>query len=74
MSSEQDVPLDGCFCFVNPDGQAGGSDIPLVRTLSIAGFPLLYPRKLYRRLGADGLRPGRIAVLTKALVERFPAA
>jgi hypothetical protein len=22
---EQDVPVTGCFCFINPEGQAGGS-------------------------------------------------
>jgi hypothetical protein len=32
---EQDVPLAGCFCFVNPDGQAGGTGIPLLRTLTV---------------------------------------
>lgn len=49
-----EMPVHGCFCFLNPAGQAGGSGLPLVRTLSINGFPLLYPRKLSKRLNAVG--------------------
>jgi hypothetical protein len=51
---EADVPLTGCFCFVNPDGQAGGSDIPLFGTLTVEGFALYYPRRLSKRLNLDG--------------------
>jgi Nuclease-related domain len=72
---EQDVPVGGCFCFVNPDGQAGGSGIPLLRTLTVDGFPLFYPRRLSKRLGCDGpVGPDQIGVLTEALIELFPAA
>jgi hypothetical protein len=71
---EQDVPVGGCFCFINPDGQAGGSGIPLLRTLAIDGFPLFYPRKLSKRLRRPGpLDEDRAAVLAEALVELFPA-
>jgi hypothetical protein len=72
---EQDVPVHGCFCFLNPAGQAGGSGLPLLRTLSIDGFPLYYPRRLSKRLNRDGpIGAGQIAVLAEALVELFPAA
>jgi hypothetical protein len=72
---EQDVPVDGCFCFINPDGQAGGSGVPLFRTLSIDGFPLFVPRKLSKRLKQAGpLSGAQIAVLTEALAELFPKA
>lgn len=72
---EQDVPVVGCFCFANPDGQAGGSGVPLFRTLTIQGLPLFYPRKLAKRLNRPGpLDTERIAVLAEALVELFPAA
>jgi hypothetical protein len=40
------VPVGGCFCFVNPEGQAGGSGIPLLRTLTVDDFPLYYPQAL----------------------------
>lgn len=72
---EQDVPVQGCFCFLNPEGQAGGSGLPLLRTLSIEGLPLYYPRKLSRRLNKTGpLGADQIAVLAEALVELFPSA
>lgn len=72
---QQDVPVGGCFCFVDPDGQAGGSGLPLLRTLSIDGFPLFYPRRLSKHLDRSGpIGPERVAVLAEALVELFPAA
>jgi hypothetical protein len=49
-----EMPVHACFCFLNPAGQSGGSDLPLFRTQSINGFPLLYPRKLSKRLNAPG--------------------
>jgi hypothetical protein len=72
---EADVPVAGCFCFVNPDGQTGGSGIPLLRTLEVGGFPLFYPRRLSRHLNRDGpIGRDQIAVLAEALAELFPAA
>jgi hypothetical protein len=72
---EADIALAGCFCFVNPDGQAGGSGIPLLRTLSVDGFALYYPRRRSKRLNRDGpIGREQIAVLTEALVELFPPA
>lgn len=49
-----EMPVHACFCFLNPAGQAGGSGLPLIRTLNIDGFPLFYPRKLSKRLNASG--------------------
>jgi hypothetical protein len=72
---EQDIPVRGCLCFLNPVGQAGGSGLPLLRTLSIEGFPLYYPRRLSKRLNRSGpLDAEQIAVLAEALVELFPRA
>lgn len=72
---EQDVPVEGCFCFVNPAGQAGGTALPLFRTLSIEGLPLFVPRKLSKRLNRTGrLSREEIGVLSEALIELFPAA
>jgi Nuclease-related domain len=71
----RDVPAGGCFCFINPDGQAGGSGIPLFRTLTIDGLPLFYPRRLSKRLNCPGpLSPEQIEELAEALVKLFPAA
>ena len=69
------MPVHACFCFLNPVGQAGGSGLPLLRTLSIQGFPLLYPRKLSKRLNA----PGELSVESRTevadlLARAFPRA
>jgi hypothetical protein len=53
-----ELPVHACFCFLNPAGQVGGSGLPLLRTPSIDGFPLLYPRKLTKRLNAPGALTG----------------
>jgi hypothetical protein len=72
---EQGLAVHGSFCFLNPDGQAGGSGLPLLRNLSVDGFPLYTPRKLSKRLNQPGpLGVERVAVLAEALVELFPAA
>jgi len=72
---EQDAPVNGCFCFINPDGQAGGSGLPLLWTLTIDDFPLYYPRRLSKRLNQAGvIRPEQIAVLAEALAVLFPHA
>jgi hypothetical protein len=49
-----EMPVRACFCFLNPSAQPGGSGLPLFGTPSINGFPLLYPRKLSKRLNAPG--------------------
>jgi hypothetical protein len=49
-----EMPVHGCFCFLNPAGQSGGSGIPLLRTLRIDGYELFYPRRLSKRLNAAG--------------------
>jgi hypothetical protein len=74
-SVDRDVPVGGCFCFINPDGQAGGSGIPLFRTLTIDGLPLFYPRRLSKHLNRPGpLSSRQIDDLAEALVRLFPAA
>jgi hypothetical protein len=72
---EKEIPVQACFCFVNPAGQAGGSGIPLLRTLKIEEFELLYPRRLAKRLNKPGpLGAEEAEVVAEALVELFPAA
>jgi hypothetical protein len=70
-----EMPVHGCFCFLNSAGQAGGIGLPLIRTLSINGFPLLYPRKLSKRLNAAGaLSDASRVEVAELLVAAFPKA
>jgi hypothetical protein len=72
---EPQMPVFACFCFLNPAGQAGGSGLPLWRTLSIDGFPLYYPRRLSKRLKQDGaLEQGRREEVAALLAARLPRA
>jgi hypothetical protein len=69
------MPVHACFCFLNPDNQAGGSGLPLLRTLRIDDFPLLYPRKLSKRLNAPGgLSPESRQEVSELLARAFPKA
>jgi len=72
---EKPLPVQGCFCFLNPAGQAGGSGIPLLRTLSVSEFPLFSPRRLSKRLNQPGdLGPEEAREVAEALAELFPVA
>lgn len=69
-----DVPVHGCLCFVTPRGPLADSGVPVLRTLTINGYPLLYPRKLARRLNRRGpLDHERARVIAAALAESLPA-
>ena len=69
------LPVHGCFCFVNPDGQAGGSGIPTFRTLKVDGFSLYYPRRLAKRLSQPGeIDDEQTQLLVDLLVQRFSPA
>jgi Nuclease-related domain len=70
-----ELPVHACFCFLNPAGQAGGSGLPISRTLSINDFPLFIPRKLSKRLN----RPGALTdtsrqEVAEILAKALPAA
>ena len=64
------VDVHGCLCFVG-----GRADKPLLRKLSLDGYPLLYPRQLAKslnrpgELGADGIRE-----LAETLAAALPPA
>lgn len=67
------VPVQACFCFVNPEGQSGGTKLPLLRTLSVSGYPLLHPRKLAKRLKQPGeLSAEQMRLVAEALAQKFP--
>jgi len=69
------APVHTCFCFINPSGQSDGSGIPLIRTLSIGGCPLYYPRRLAKRLNQPGELDGdQIQLLSHSLARLFPPA
>jgi len=62
------VPVRGALCFVD-------ADLPLLGNLSFNGYPLLYPKRLAKRINADGpLAAERVRELAKALAGRFPVA
>lgn len=46
------APMHACFCFIHSEGQS--IKLLLLRTLSVSGYPLLYPRKLAKRLKQPG--------------------
>lgn len=70
-----EMPVHACFCFLNPARQSGGSGLPLLRTPSISGFPLLYPRKLSKRLNSPGeLSPESRREVSELLAAAFPRA
>lgn len=72
---DPEIPLQACFCFLNPAHQAGGSGLPLLRTLTIEDFPLLYPRKLSKRLNTPGeLIEEARQEIARALADAFPSA
>jgi hypothetical protein len=51
------------------------SGIPVMRTLTINGYPLLYPRRLAKRLNAGGpIAADQARSLRELLADRFPRA
>jgi hypothetical protein len=70
-----EMPVHACFCFLNPEGQAGGSGLPLFKTLSINGLQLFYPRKLSKRLNSPGaLTEESCREVAELLAHTFPRA
>lgn len=64
------VDVHGCLCFVG-----GQADKPLLRKLSIDGYPLLYPRQLAKLLNRPGgLGADEIRGLAEALAAALPPA
>lgn len=67
------VPMHACFCFVPPEGQS--TKLPLLRKLSVSGYPLLYPRKLAKRLKEPGeLSAEQMRLVAEALAHTFQPA
>lgn len=60
--------VHGALCFVR-------ADLPLLRTLKFRGYPLLYRKRLAKRLNAGGpLSPERIREIAARLDDRLPPA
>jgi Nuclease-related domain len=71
---EKQLPVHACLCFLNSEGQSGGSGIPLLQTLTVSGFPLMNPRRLAKRLNQPGvLGRDEVLVVAEALSTLFPA-
>jgi len=70
-----ELPVHGCLCFVAPEGLLADIGLPIVRTLKISGFPLLYPRRLARYLNRSGpLTSEQMQRICALLAERLPPA
>lgn len=68
------VPVSGCLCFMAPEGFLAESGLPLIRTLSMKGYPLLYPKRVAKRLNAPGdLGHDHVRAIASELALRFPA-
>lgn len=62
------VPVHGALCFVE-------ADLPLLRTLTFEGYPLLWRKGMRRRLRQSGPVPaGRCASIAADLARAFPSA
>jgi hypothetical protein len=70
-----EVPVHGCLCFLAPMGLFAESGLPLLRRLSIDGYPLFYPRALAKRLNTAGpINPDQARGLQAELARRLPPA
>ena len=62
------VLVHGALCFVD-------ADLPLLGALAFNGYPLLYPKRLARRInGAGPLRDDQLRAVASALARRLPPA
>jgi hypothetical protein len=67
-SVDPSVPVHGCFCFV-------GSELPLLSTPAIHGFPCLARKGLAKRLNATcPVATEKVELLARALAATFRAA
>lgn len=65
---DPNIEVHGALCFTE-------ANLPLMRTLTIAGYPLLHPKALAKRLNQPGaLVQERIELLTIQLAARLPRA
>jgi hypothetical protein len=56
-------------------GLLAGSDLPLLRTGTVDGLPLFYPRRLAKQLNRSGrLDRARARTIAVQLARRLPAA
>jgi hypothetical protein len=63
-----DVPIRGALCFAD-------ADLPLLGTLTFRGHPVVYPRRLAKRMCAgDALSEERIREVAAVLAVRLPSA
>ena len=70
-----DVPVQGCLCFIAPEGLLADVGLPIMRTLKINGFPLYYLRRLAKQLNRPGGVTGdEAAAICSALAHRLSPA
>ena len=67
-SLDSTAPVHGALCFIE-------ADLPLLRTLTFGGYPLLWRKGMRKKLRAEGpLNEARIAALAGGLARAFPSA
>jgi len=72
---DEEIPVHGCLCFVAPEGRFSDVGLPILRTLTINGYPLYYAKRLARRLNRTGpIGDEQAAALQGELAERLPPA
>ncbi len=70
-----EVPVQGCFCFVPPEGLLADVGLPVMRTLKINGIPLYYSRRLAKQLNQRGpLTRGEAELIRDELAQKLPSA
>jgi hypothetical protein len=62
-----DTPTRGALCFVD-------TDLPLVRTLTFNGYPLLYPRALAKQINRTSVAPSVVRSRRRFTTMALPAA
>jgi hypothetical protein len=66
--SSPDVRVNGALCFVD-------TDLPMLGTLTFNGYPLLYPRRLAKRINSGGpLSAETVDTVLRTLAAAFPPA
>lgn len=66
-TNDLEVPVHGALCFVD-------TDLPLLRKLTLNGYPICHPRPLAKRLNAPGPLSGREREIAVAIAALFPPA
>jgi hypothetical protein len=68
----EDASVEGCLCFVAPEGFFADVGLPVLRPLKINGYPLHHPKRLAQRLNQQGPITAEQAQRRQAELDRRP--